>query len=86
VPEADIDPNTIRHLGAGEQRGRHSEAERFGGLEINHQLDFQRLLGTFQNAANSSNFLFFMLAVIYSGSCIVEPSAIFAARLISAIA
>lgn len=56
-----IDPNTIRHLGAGEQRGRHSEAERFDDLEINYQLDFQRLLGTFQNAANSSNFLFFCL-------------------------
>jgi hypothetical protein len=33
-------------------------AERFGGLEISHQLDFQRRLGSFQNVANFSNFLF----------------------------
>ncbi len=31
-------------IGAGEQRGRHGEAEGFGGLEINDQLEFGRLL------------------------------------------
>src|SRR5262245_59905598 len=31
----------FNHLvGAGEQRGRHLDAERFGGLEIDHQLEF----------------------------------------------
>jgi hypothetical protein len=31
-------------VGAGEQRVRHGEAERFGGLEIDHQLELGRLL------------------------------------------
>ena len=39
----------MRHLfdhlvGTGEQRGRHSEAERLGGLEVDHQLEFGRAL------------------------------------------
>src|SRR5262245_26247595 len=31
-------------LSAGEQRGRHRNTKRFGGLEIDHQLNFCRLL------------------------------------------
>src|SRR5512133_3712310 len=31
-------------ISAGKQRGRHSEAERLGGLEIDHQLILCRLL------------------------------------------
>src|SRR5260370_17367772 len=31
-------------VGAGEDRWRHTEAERLGGLEIDHQLEFSRLL------------------------------------------
>ena len=31
-------------VGAGEQRGRHGEAERFGRFHIDHQLEFGRLL------------------------------------------
>ena len=31
-------------VGANENRWRHSEAERVGGLQINHQLNFGRLL------------------------------------------
>src|SRR5471032_1897460 len=33
-----------RLVGANEQRGRHGEAERFGSLHIDHQLEFGRLL------------------------------------------
>src|SRR5262245_49038813 len=29
-------------VGAGEQRGRHSEAERLGGLEVDHQLELDQ--------------------------------------------
>jgi hypothetical protein len=31
-------------VGAGEQRGRHFEAERLGGLDIYYQVEFRRLL------------------------------------------
>src|SRR5947209_5431933 len=31
-------------VGAGEDRGRHGQAERLGGLEIDHQLENGRLL------------------------------------------
>jgi hypothetical protein len=31
-------------VGAGEQRGWHLEAERVGGLEVDHQLELGRLL------------------------------------------
>src|SRR5262245_36348684 len=31
-------------IGAGEQRGRHFEAEHFGGLEVDHQFKLRRLL------------------------------------------
>ena len=31
-------------VGAGEQRGRHGEAKRIGGLKIDHQIEFYRSL------------------------------------------
>ena len=31
-------------IGAGEQRLRHGEAERLGGLEVDHELEFDRPL------------------------------------------
>ena len=44
VPIADM-PSSFDHLvGAGEQRRRHVEAERLGGLEIDHQLVLGRRL------------------------------------------
>ena len=46
VPIADIGTNQFLfdHLvGASEQRRRHGEAERLGGLKINDQLEFGRL-------------------------------------------
>ena len=44
VPIADIAPLLLDHLvRAGEQRGRHGEAKRLGGLEIDGELKFGRL-------------------------------------------
>src|SRR5262245_23727345 len=38
-------PASLDYLvGAGEQRGRHFEAERLGGREINHEIELGRLL------------------------------------------
>jgi hypothetical protein len=31
-------------VGAGEQRGRYGEAERFRGFEVNHQINLDRLV------------------------------------------
>ena len=31
-------------VGAGNERGRHAEPERLGGLEMNHEVEFSRLL------------------------------------------
>ena len=40
-----IDQYLLDHLvGAGKQRGRHFKAERLGRLEVDHQVEFRRLL------------------------------------------
>jgi hypothetical protein len=46
-------------VGADKQRGRHSEAKRFGSLQVDHQIEFGRLLyrqigglGAFENPVN----------------------------------
>ena len=44
VPKADIPPLFDHLVGAGEQRGRHGEAERLGSLEVDHQFVLGRSL------------------------------------------
>jgi ABC transporter substrate binding protein len=45
MPIPEVRPDLLDHLiGAAEQRERHGEAERPGGLQINDQLGFRRLL------------------------------------------
>ena len=39
-----ISSYSMTSVGAGQHRGRHGEAERLGGLEIDHQLEYRRLL------------------------------------------
>lgn len=45
VPPAKIHPTSFDHLvGAGEQRRRHDEPKRLGGLEVDRQFEFGGLI------------------------------------------
>src|SRR5262249_50414057 len=61
VPKGDIAPSLDRRVGAGEERGRYLEAERFCSLEVDDEFELRRLfyreigrVGAFQNLIHES--------------------------------
>jgi hypothetical protein len=67
---------SLDHLvGAGEERGRHVEAERFGGFEINDEFNFCPHAGTYIEASTTKKPTIKQTTALVTSEAHGQPSA-----------